>query len=279
MKLCVTGAGGFIGRHVLQSLRRRKKDEIEKIIATDRMDRLDVDGVDFVSCDLERDQTDFYERLGRPDAVIYLAWDGLPNYDNPFHQERNFSISSRFLNRLIESGTKNITVVGTCFEYGLQEGCLAETAPTAPVTEYGVAKNKLRLFLEELRSRLPFDLKWIRLFYLFGEGQNKNSILGQLQAALDRGDSVFNMSGGEQLRDYLSVEIAAENIVRIALQNKVCGIVNNCSGKPISIRRLVEEYLHENNSKIELNLGYYPYPDYEPFAFWGDTKKLDGIVK
>jgi dTDP-6-deoxy-L-talose 4-dehydrogenase (NAD+) len=98
--------------------------------------------------------------------------------------------------------------------------------------------------------------------------------LEQLKTTLIRGDKIFNMSGGEQLRDYLPVEIAAENIVKITLQNKLQGIINNCSGKPISIRRLVEEYLKTNEKNIELNLGYYPYATYEPFAFWGCINKL-----
>jgi dTDP-6-deoxy-L-talose 4-dehydrogenase (NAD+) len=86
------------------------------------------------------------------------------------------------------------------------------------------------------------------------------------------------MSGGEQLRDYLPVEVVAENIVKIALQNKIQGIINNCSGQPISIRRLVEEYLQKTGAKIDLNLGYYPYPIYEPHAFWGCTKKITELI-
>ncbi len=48
------------------------------------------------------------------------------------------------------------------------------------------------------------------------------------------------------------------------------GAINICSGNPISVRKLVEHWLNENAWKIELNLGYYPYPDYEPMAFWLD---------
>jgi dTDP-6-deoxy-L-talose 4-dehydrogenase (NAD+) len=178
---------------------------------------------------------------------------------------------------MIESGTRNIVVTGTCFEYGLQEGCLSEDLPAKPNTVYGIAKNTLRIFLEQLQKKIPFDFKWIRLFYLYGEGQNKNSILEQLKSAIDRHDKIFNMSGGEQLRDYLPVETVVENIVKITLQNKVQGIINNCSGNPISIRRLVEEYLKKIGKNIELNLGYYNYNNHEPHAFWGNTKKLDEI--
>ena len=67
---------------------------------------------------------------------------------------------------------------------------------------------------------MTFDCKWIRLFYMYGEGQNPNSLLSQLQTALQNGDQEFNMSGGEQERDYLPIEKVAEYIVTIALQNK-----------------------------------------------------------
>ena len=55
---------------------------------------------------------------------------------------------------------------------------------------------------------------------------------------------------------------------------KNIGIVNVCSGKPISVHKLVKSWLEENNWSIELNLGYYPYPNYEPKDFWGSDKYL-----
>ena len=92
-------------------------------------------------------------------------------------------------------------------------------------------------------------------------------------------EPVFNMSGGEQLRDYLPVEEVAKMLVAVALQQKVEGIINCCSGEPVSVRRFVENYLQQHNLRIRLNLGHYPYPDYEPMAFWGDRQKLDGILR
>ena len=40
----------------------------------------------------------------------------------------------------------------------------------------------------------------------------------------------------------------------------------------------VRHWLEENDWSIELNPGFYPYPEYEPMAFWGDRQKLDGIL-
>ncbi|MDR1484709.1 MAG: NAD(P)-dependent oxidoreductase [Planctomycetaceae bacterium] len=274
MKILVTGASGFIGRYVVGQLLGVGCD----VVATSVKAELVLDNVTYIPCDLNVERNDFYELFGQPEVLIHLAWQGLPNYNELFHIERNLFSGYRFLKQMIEAGTRNINVIGTCFEYGLQEGCLAENLPAIPNTVYGVAKNTLRIFMEQLQKKFPFDFKWIRLFYLYGEGQNKNSILEQLKSATEHRNKIFNMSGGEQLRDYLHVKKAADNIAKIALQNKVQGIINNCSGTPISIRCLVEEYLQKTKTKIELNRGYYPYNNYEPFAFWGDTKKLKTIV-
>jgi len=269
MKVLVTGATGFIGRYVVKQLLAGDHD----VIATSLEEVADLP-CRYIPANLNDPSVSWFERFERPEAVIHLAWEGLPNYSELFHIERNLPTSYYFLKNLIESGIRNVNVIGTCFEYGLQEGCLLEDFPPKPNTVYGVAKNTLRIFLEELRKKYEFDLKWIRLFYMYGEGQNKNSILELLKSALERGDKVFNMSGGEQLRDYLPVETVAANIVKISLQNEVQGIINNGSGKPISIRRLVEEYLKRTGKTIELNLGHYPYTVYEPHAFWADVERL-----
>ena len=115
----------------------------------------------------------------------------------------------------------------------------------------------------------------MRLFYMYGDEQPDNTLYSQLRQAVSRGDITFNMSGGEQLRDYLRVEEVAQQIVQLAIAQKNIGTINVCSGNPISVRKLVEQWLRENNWEIELNLGYYPYPDYEPMAFWGEKRDIN----
>ena len=279
MKVLITGSTGFIGRYVVKELICHKYT----VIANSRLSEKEthfpwIDKVQYVQADLNEERLDWFSFFGKPDLLIHLAWEGLPNYKELFHLERNLPNNYFFLKNMVENGLINVVVTGTCFEYGMQSGSLKVDLETKPDNPYALSKDCLRKFLEQLQKKVDFDLKWIRLFYMYGKGQNPKSILSQLEAALERGDKVFNMSGGEQLRDYLPVEKVAEYIVKISLQDKVNGIINCCSGKPISIRKLVENYLAEKNKSIELNLGYYPYPDYEPMAFWGDYNKLKQII-
>jgi dTDP-6-deoxy-L-talose 4-dehydrogenase (NAD+) len=160
----------------------------------------------------------------------------------------------------------------------MREGQLREDEVPMPGNPYAQAKDRLRLYLEELAGQYSFRMRWVRLFYLFGKGQGANSLFSQLDRALQEGASVFNMSGGEQMRDFLPVGKAAAYLVSIALQSDVIGIINCCSGRPVKVRDLVKAYLAYTGRHIELNLGYYPYPDYEPMNFWGDDCKLRRIV-
>jgi dTDP-6-deoxy-L-talose 4-dehydrogenase (NAD+) len=234
--------------------------------------------IDLVQVDLNNPPQNAFDVIGRPDVLIHLAWGGLPNYRSLHHFEHELPIQYRFLSGLVRSGLSGLVVAGTCFEYGMQSGQLSEAMEAYPDNPYGFAKDTLRRQLEYLRKSQPFALTWTRLFYLYGDGQAESSLLPQLKLAVEQGHGVFNMSGGEQLRDYLSVIDVAKNLVTVALNRADIGVLNLCSGKPISVRKLVEDWIDENNWNINLNLGHYPYTDYEPLAFWGDRRKLDNFL-
>ena len=216
--------------------------------------------------------------MGQPDVLIHLAWAGLPNYKSIHHFEEELPAQYQFLSGLVESGLKNLVVTGTCAEYGMQSGQLKDMLETKPNTPYGFAKDTLRRQLQDLQKVEPFNLTWARLFYLYGEGQSDISLLPQLKKAVENGDKKFNMSGGEQLRDYLPVPKVAKYLLDLATNIQDNGLVNICSGIPVSIRSLVESWIKDNTWPIGINLGYYSYPDYEPMAFWGDNKRLNFII-
>jgi dTDP-6-deoxy-L-talose 4-dehydrogenase (NAD+) len=283
MKILVTGATGFIGNHLIRELLKNKSNQV---VATSRSankaKRFDwFPKVKYIEYDFNNDTyEDLYSLFDKPDQLIHLAWDSLSNYNDLAHIETILFDHYRFVKSMVVSGLKDVVITGTCFEYGMVDGCLSEDMDTKPSNSYAIAKDTLREFIVELQKKHSFTYKWIRLFYTYGEGQSKTSLMYLLDKAIQDNDKEFNMSDGEQLRDFLHIDEIVKNIDLIASQNiYVNQPINCCSGKPISIKKLVENYLKEKKYSMKLNLGYYSYPDYEPMSFWGNDFKLNKLRK
>ena len=268
-KVIVSGATGFIGQHLIPIL---LKDGYEVLAISRSQKRAEsfpwFKDVKFISYDFHSDLQITETEVEGFRGLIHLAWQDLPNYDSSVHLKKNLPCSYKFIESLLNKGVNQVLIAGTCFEYGLKSGAISSSSTTEPTTLYATAKDTLRKKLTSLSLNKDFNLQWARIFYMFGKGQNSNSIISQLDFAIKNKQKVFRMSGGEQIRDYLPVEKAAEKLFYLYKSGNK-GIFNICSGKPISIRNLVESYIEKKNSNIIPKYGYYPYSVYEPMQFWG----------
>lgn len=275
MRIAVTGASGFIGRHVVRALRRRGAS----VIAISRHPDAPLDGeVTSCSLDITCAGSDSFKRIGSPDALLHLAWGGLPNYHSSSHLEQELPVHCDFLESCVRTGLRKLVVTGTCLEYGMQSGELSELTECVPVTAYAKAKCCLHRHLLSLLEQHEFSLGWLRLFYLFGPGQASTSFYSQLRAAIESGATSFDMSAGDQVRDFLEVEVAAEYMAALTLSTIDLEVVNICGGKPATLLETARSWLSGWESDLILNLGVLPYPDYEPFEFWGSTRKLHRLA-
>lgn len=278
MKVLVTGGTGYIGRHFVREMVRRGHDVTVFSRSGKRAVELEWgNDVRHLHGDINHPDCISKSLLRGYDVLAHLAWPGLNNFRELAHFEQYAPASYLFIQHLVQNGCNRVVATGTCLEYGLQQGCLEETLNTSPVVAYALGKDNLRRGLELLRTVTPFHLSWARLFYMHGFGQNPRSLLAQLDQAIDRGDDAFDMSGGEQLRDYLPVVEVARSLAVVAESTSHNGIVNICSGSPVSVRSIVEQHIEQRQASIRLNLGHYPYPDYEPFAFWGNRTTLTSL--
>ena len=191
MKILVTGASGFIGSNLIDQLLKQNYDisiitrKLNNIKKFNWPSKVKVYEKNLLSLSKED-----YEELSSNDVVVHLAWDGLPNYHDKIHQQ-NYKTSFEFIKNLINSGIKHILITGTCFEYGMQNGCLKEEDKTFPTNNYGIAKEKLRKSIISFSKRKKICIQWARLFYLYGKRQNKKSLIGQLEDKLQNNEKYF----------------------------------------------------------------------------------------
>lgn len=273
----VTGAGGYIGRHVVTAL----LDRGAKVVAVDRNAESRPGRVDpratVVSADIFTDHENLFEQFHSPDVCIHLAWEAGFVHDSPVHIAR-LSDHHRFLTRLVEGGLSQLAVLGTVHEVGYHEGSVDETTPTAPLSLYGVAKNALRQALEIETRTLDTTLQWLRCFYIYGDDEFNNSIFTKITQAAARGDKTFPFTSGQRKFDFLEVSELAQQIAATALQDQVRGIINCCSGEPVALGTKVESYIKEHGLDIALDYGRFPDRPYDSPAVWGDATKIRSIL-
>lgn len=271
MKILVTGAGGYIGRHVVKYL----LDNNIEVIANDFNDeRLDKRAVINTANIFEVDNP--YKVLGEADVCIHLAWkDGFVHNSNA-HMEY-LSDHYKFIDKMLSSGLKQMVVMGSMHEVGYYEGAIDENTPCNPLSLYGIAKDALRRSSKMLAEKYGALWQWIRAYYIFGDDKYASSIFAKLQQAASDGKKTFPFTTGKNKYDFIHIEKLAEMISQVALQKEVTGIINCCTGKPVSLAEQVEWYIKENKLDIKLEYGAFPDRAYDSPAVWGNSEKIDKI--
>ena len=141
MKVMVTGATGFVGRHVVAHLLASGQQVIAVSRDIQRAKAMPwFANIEFIDCDLHQDFAALLSAENLPDALIHLAWPGLPNYRDFFHISKNLPADLAFLEAMVLNGLRHLQVAGTCLEYGMQHGPLTEEMETRPTTPMDLLK-------------------------------------------------------------------------------------------------------------------------------------------
>ena len=261
--ILVTGAAGYIGRHVVKNA----LDRGYRVIAAD----FNFKGVD------ERAEFCDVRKLGSPDVCIHLAWRDGFRHNSAAHM-KDLSSHVTFLNTLIDGGLKDLSVMGTMHEVGYWEGAINESTPCKPQSQYGIAKNALRQSMMLTLADSPCKLHWLRAYYITGDEAHGSSIFAKITQAEQDGKKTFPFTSGSNLYDFIDVDELANMIVAASVQEEINGIINVCTGKPMSLADRVEQFLRDKNYKIKLDYGAFPDRPYDSPGTWGDPTKINRIL-
>lgn len=273
-KILVTGAGGYIGRHVVKALLDKGAD----VIATDiRLDDVD-DRATKVQKNIFEENENIFTEMGSPDVCLHMAWRDGFIHNSEKHIE-DLDSHYKFISNMMKGGLKQMAVMGSMHEVGYYEGAIDENTPTNPLSLYGIAKNTLRQLTFLLGKNENVIVQWIRGFYIFGDDLKNNSIFKKIVEAEQEGKTEFPFTSGKNKYDFLSIYDMADQIAEIVLQDKINGIINSCTGQPMTLAEKVESFIKENNFKIKLKYGAYPDRPYDSPGIWGDATKINEIMK
>ena len=272
-RVLVTGANGYIGRHVVEAL----LDMGHEVIASD----FSFEGVDerakHETTPIFSGEEDLYEKLGKPDVCIHLAWRNgfVHNADTHMTDLPNHYT---FIKNMIQAGLPHLAVMGTMHEVGYWEGAITEDTPTNPTSLYGIAKNSLRQITYLLADGTNTKVDWLRAYYILGDDKKSNSLFAKIVKWEEEGKESFPFNSGKNKYDFISVDELAKQIATVSTQDKIHGIINCCTGKPETLSNKVEEFIFEHGFKIKPEYGAFPDRPYDSPGVWGDAQKINEIM-
>ena len=272
--ILVTGAAGYIGRHVVKNA----LDRGYRVIASDFAFKGLDERAEFCDVPIFSGDPDIFRKLGSPDICIHLAWRDGFRHNSAAHM-RDLSSHVIFLNHMSEGGLRSLSVMGTMHEVGYWEGPINESTPCKPQSQYGIAKNALRQSLMLSMEDSACKLHWLRAYYITGDEAHGSSIFAKLAQAEEEGKKTFPFTSGKNLYDFIDVDELAHMIVAASVQDEINGIINVCTGKPQSLADRVERFLQEKHYKIRLEYGAYPDRPYDSPGTWGDATKINQILE
>ncbi|WP_306232646.1 NAD-dependent epimerase/dehydratase family protein [Agrococcus beijingensis] len=273
--ILVTGAGGYIGRHVVAALLDRGA-RVTAVVRHMRAYRID-ERATVVEADLLDQHTDLDALIeDRPDAVVHLAWEAGFAHNSPVHMLR-LSDHFRVLSHFADAGIGRLAILGTMHEIGHFEGAITADTPTAPASLYGIAKDALRrAAFTHLASKAT--VQWLRAYYIYGDDRNNQSIFTKLLEAVEHGKKTFPFTTGTNRFDFIRVDELGRQIAAVALQDEVAGVINVSSGEPVALRDQVERFIAEHQLDIQLEYGAFPDRPYDSKVVYGDATVIRELM-
>jgi nucleoside-diphosphate-sugar epimerase len=167
--------------------------------------------------------------------------------------------------KAIKAGVRRFIIAGSCFEYGKsgeRYEFIPPDAPLEPTQSYPISKAAASIALTGLARGKKLEMLILRIFQVFGEGEQESRFWPSLQKAARSGED-FPMTAGGQVRDFVPVETVAEIFVaalaRTDLRAGEPKIENVGTGKPQTLRAFAEFWWKQWSAKGKLKFGAVPH--------------------
>jgi nucleoside-diphosphate-sugar epimerase len=271
VRVLLTGAGGFLGRYVHQSLTARG-------IETIALGRTQGLPGGFIAADL-LNPSSVESAVAQAGAthLVHLAWyvEHGKFWQSPLNADW-VDATAYLAEAFCKAGGRRVVAAGTCFEYAQTEGpAIEDVTPVQPRTPYGIAKDEARSRVMAACARFGASCAWGRIFVPYGTGENAQRLLPSLIAALTGSRPAFGVNR-PALRDFINAADLGEAFAVLAAAEE-SGPYNISTGEGVKIETVVRE--------VAAQLGADPAPILdlpsarpgEPAVIVGDCRKLEAL--
>ena len=267
MRVFVTGASGFVGRHLVAHLRTAGDD-----VTDHRVDVTDPEAViaEFSRC--------------RPESVYHLAAqaDVGASWSAPAATLRvNVEGTFNVLDAALRAGVKRVVAVSSADVYGRltpDQLPVAETAPMHPVTPYGASKAAAEMVCLQAGSGSGLEVVRVRAFNHLGPGQSDRFVASALAARIASneysGSDSVKVGNLDTRRDFTDVRDVVR-AYRLLSEHGVPGEAYNvCSGKARVVRQLAERLLSRSQYRMRIETDAKLFRPADVTEMRGDPSKL-----
>lgn len=251
-RIVITGAHGFVGRHVARWFADRGDSVAGMGHGVWSQEEWSIWGFDsWHSCDINLETLLTY--AGEPDAIIHCAGGGSVSFSvqHPVQDFHRTVLTTLEVLEFVRLHTPRTRVVypSSAAVYGqVALVPIAEVRPLNPVSPYGMHKRIAEELLQSYGRNFHVAAVTIRLFSVYGDGLRKQLLWDTCSKIANNEVNFFGT--GEEVRDWLHVSDAAA-LLGLALDHAApsCPIVNGATGVGVSIKQLLETaFVHAGRS-------------------------------
>jgi len=237
LKILLTGAGGFTGRH-FQVQAERAGHEIVVL-------RADLTDQAALEAELEGSTVD---------AVVHLAAISFVGHadENAFYSV-NVLGTTRLLDVLgrLPKPPRRILLASSANVYGNCEcSPIAESQPPSPVNHYAMSKLAMEYMASTYLDRL--NLLFARPFNYTGAGQDPSFVIPKLAEHFARRAASVSLGNLDVEREFNDVRSVCEAYLLLLEHGEVGQVYNVCSGRPHSLREVIETFKRLTGHELDV---------------------------
>lgn len=274
-RIIVTGGNGYLGRKLVDKLYSVGAQVYSLDI--EHFDKTDY--VNYVNIDLlnKSKLNDIINQIN-PTLVFHLA--AIINRTRDFSLserifEVNFKGTINLLEALINIKYENFIFTSTSEVYGgnLSQPPYLESDPYIPASPYSLSKHCAEMSIKTYSQIYNKNYSIFRVFNFYGDDMPDDFFLSQLLERLRR-DEDFDMTSGEQIRDFLHVNDVLNALLLSIKKEAYNEVFNISSNVGVSLKDLALKLKDELNSKSKINFGALPYRENEVWEMIGSNNKI-----